>query len=265
MKAILKKILLIFAIIVGVILLAGVVLVAIYFLAPKSDAKYVAHQGYRSAYLGNTEPAFVAAAERGFYGIETDVHKTKDGVFICNHDDTVKYADGDEKTVSETTFAELLSKPLKNDKSDEEIYLCSFERYLEICKSGGKVAVIELKEDFSSEDLLLILAEVDRVYDREHVSVISFYFDPLVRVKEIDPDVDLQYLSESEDDPYFDRCLEEKISIDVRQSILTIRMVKRFHKAGLTVNTWTVNKDFDHNFVRLKGVDYITTDVFCEE
>ena len=257
-----KKIVLIVSIVVAVILLTGVVLLGVYFLSPKSDPKYVAHRGYSRAHLGNTEPAFAAAAEMGFYGIETDIRKTKDGVLVCNHDETVKYADGDEKAVSQTTYAELISKPLKNDKSEEDIYLCTFERYLEICKSGDKVAVIELKEDFSAADLLLILATVDAIYDRERVSVISFYFDPLLRIREADPEVELQYLSETKGDPIFDRCLEENISIDVRQSILTRRMVKRFHEAGLTVNTWTVNKEFDRNIVRIKGVDYITTDLF---
>lgn len=260
-----KKVILIVAIVIAVIVLAGVVLLGIYFLAPKSDAKYVAHMGYSKAHLGNTEEAFTAAAEMGFYGMETDIRKTADGVFVCNHDETVKFADGDEKPVSDSTYAELAVKPLKNTKSDEESYLCTFVRYLEICKSGDKVAVIELKEDFSSADILLILATIDAVYDREHVSVISFFFDPLLRIKEIDPSVDLQYLSETKNDPIFDRCLEEKVSIDVRQSILTGKMVRTFHAEGLTVNTWTVNKEFDHNIVRIKGVDYITTDVFCEE
>ena len=260
-----KKIILTIAIVLACILLAGAVLLGIYFLSPKSTPKYVAHRGYSQKYLGNTEEAFKAAAEMSFYGIETDVRKTKDGIFVCNHDETVKYAGGEEKAVSDATYAELMAKPLKNDKNDNDVYLCTFERYLEICKSGNKVAVIELKEDFSAEDLLAILDTVDAIYDRASVSVISFYFDALLRVRAADATIDLQYLSETKNDVLFERCLEEKISIDVRQSILTKKMVKDFHAAGLTVNTWTVNKEFDRNIVRIKGVDYITTDVFCGE
>ena len=260
-----KKIILIVVIsFVAFVVLTGAVLLGIYYLSPKSAAKYVAHRGYSQTYLGNTEDAFKAAAEMSFYGIETDIRKTKDGVLVCNHDDTVKFADGDEKEVSDSTYAELIAKPLKNDKTDSDVYLCTFERYLQVCKSGNKVAVIELKEDFSEADILIILAMVDAVYDRASVSVISFYFDPLLRVKAADSSIDLQYLSETKGDPLFERCLEEKISIDVRQSRLTGKMVRAFHKAGLTVNTWTVNKEFDRNIVRIKGVDYITTDVFSE-
>jgi len=251
---------------VGVIVIAAIVLAGIYFLSPKSTPKYVAHRGYSRIYLGNTQEAFQAAANMGFYGIETDVHKTKDGVYICNHDDTVKFADGTVSAdISESDFADLISKPLKNDKTEEDVYICTFEKYLEACATGNKVAVIELKRDFSAEDLQEILAIVDGKYDRKKISVISFYYDPLLLIKSMDPSVNLQYLSETKDDPIFDRCLEDGISIDVRQSILNKSMVNAFHKAGLTVNTWTVNKKFDLNIVRIKGVDYVTTDVFRED
>ena len=247
------------------ILLAGLVLLGIYFLSPKSTPKYVAHRGYSQMNVGNTEDAFKAAAEMSFYGIETDIWLTKDGVLVCNHDETVKYADGDEKKVSDTAYADLIAKPMKNDKNEKEVYLCTFERYLEICKSGGKVAVIELKEDFSEEEIGTILSIVDAVYDRKSVSIISFMFDALLRVRAADSQIELQYLSETKDDPLFERCLEENLSISVRQSRLTKKMVKAFHKEGLTVNTWTVNKVFDRNIVRIKGVDYITSDLFCED
>ncbi|MBP5404787.1 MAG: hypothetical protein J6Y74_02440 [Clostridia bacterium] len=263
MKNQVKKICLIVLVsFVAFILLSGLVLLGVYFLSPKSTPQYVAHRGSSQNHLGNTEAAFLAATELPFYGIETDIRKTKDGVFVCNHDETVKYADGDEKSVSESSYADLIAKPLKNEKSDETAFLCTFERYLEICKNGGKVAVIELKEDFSEEDVLAILDAVDAVYDKSAVSVISFYFDALLRVRASDASLGLQYLSETKNDPLFERCLEEKISIDVRQSILTKKMVKTFHKAGLTVNAWTVNKAFDRNTVRIKGVDYITTDFY---
>ena len=246
----------------AVILIAAIVLACLYLFLPKSEPQYVAHMGYSKAYVGNTEAAFRAAAEMDFYGIETDIRKTKDGVYVCNHDEMVKYADGTQQGVAKHTFAELAAKPLKNGKTDEDVYLCTFKRYLEICKEGGKVAVIELKEDFDIVELVEMLAIVDAVYDREKISVISFYYDPLLRVKELDATVSLQYLSETKNDSYFDRCVKDGISADVRQSLLTSDLVKTFHAAGLTVNTWTVNKAFDKTIVRIKGADYVTTDLF---
>ena len=245
----------------SVILIAAIILSCLYLFLPKSNPQYVAHQGYRSQYVGNTLEAFRAAGEMDFYGIETDVRKTADGVFVCCHDETVKFADGDEKTVCASTYAELSAKPLKNDKSDTDIRICTFEKYLQICKESGKVAIIELKETFSLLDVRRILLLLEG-YDRASFSIISFYFSSLLTFKEEDATISLQYLSETKNDARFDRCLEEGISISVRQSILTKKLVTSFHEAGLTVNTWTINKRFDRNIVRIKGVDYVTTDIF---
>ena len=99
----------------------------------------------------------------------------------------------------------------------------------------------------------------------KNISVISFYLEPLLFVREADESIDLQYLSENRNEPVFERCLEEKINIDVRQTILTRRLVDSFHRKGLTVNVWTVNKKFDLAVVRVKQVDYVTSNLLCGE
>ena len=42
----------------------------------------VAHRGVSKLERENTMPAFVAAGNRSYYGIETDIHITRDGRFI---------------------------------------------------------------------------------------------------------------------------------------------------------------------------------------
>ncbi len=231
----------------------------------ETGPKFIAHSGFSSTHLGNTEAAFRAAAEMGFYGIETDIRKTLDGYFICNHDATVLYADGTEKKISTTKRANLLSRPLKNDKNGEAAYLCTFETYLQVCKDGGKVAVIELKDFTDEYDARTILGIVDAEYDRKKVMFISFSYTSLLSVKKVDPSIELQYLSQTEGDRTLENCLRDNISIDVKQTILTEEMVQTYHEAGLKVNVWTVNEGTDLQRAEELGVDYITTDVFCEE
>ena len=230
----------------------------------KSGPKYVAHKGYSKYYLGNTESAFLAAARKGFYGIETDIRKTKDGHYVCNHDATVRYADNTEKRISSSTLEELLAAPIENNTTDNDEYLCTFETYLRACKAGNKVAVIELKDYFGKSDIQSILDIIDAEYDREKVSFITFIYALLPIVRHEDPDIDLQYLSQTEDDPNIDRCLSSDISIDVKYTILTEEMVQSFHAAGLTVNVWTVNETSILSTAKRLGVDYVTTDVFHE-
>ena len=52
------------------------------------QAKMIAHRGLSGLERENTCPAFVAAGNRSYFGIETDVHITKDGKFVIIHDET---------------------------------------------------------------------------------------------------------------------------------------------------------------------------------
>ena len=48
--------------------------------------KMIAHRGLSGIERENTCPAFVAAGNRSYYAIETDVHRTLDGQFVVIHD-----------------------------------------------------------------------------------------------------------------------------------------------------------------------------------
>ena len=54
------------------------------------NVKMVAHRGVSGIERENTCPAFVAAGNRSYFGIETDVHVTKDGKFVIIHDETTE-------------------------------------------------------------------------------------------------------------------------------------------------------------------------------
>ena len=73
----------------------------------KKDVKMIAHRGVSGLEKENTAAAFVAAGNRSYFGIETDIHCTADGKFIIIHDDTTTRVTGIEKTVEETDFDAL--------------------------------------------------------------------------------------------------------------------------------------------------------------
>ena len=72
-----------------------------------ANVKMIAHRGLSGLELENTNSAFIAAGNRSYYGIETDVHRTADGQFIIIHDDNTKRVGGDEMIVEKTTFETL--------------------------------------------------------------------------------------------------------------------------------------------------------------
>ena len=56
----------------------------------KKSTKVIAHRGLSGIEVENTASAFVAAGNRSYYGIETDVHRTADGKFVIGHDNDLK-------------------------------------------------------------------------------------------------------------------------------------------------------------------------------
>ena len=259
-----KTLTVIIAVSFSAVVLALGVTGGIMLFSPKSDPEYVAHRGYSEYYPDNTAASFTAATQKDFFGIETDVRKTADGVLVCSHDADAIFVDGSKLKVEESTYAELTAKPLKNTKTKDDAYICTFKEYLSICKKGNKVAVVELKDVFTEEMVNQVLAEIDETYDRKKCTVIAFDYDSLYRVRLADPTMELQYLSSEKRDPRFEECLEKGISIDVHYRVLTRTLVKKFHDKGLEVNVWTINDTRRKNRVRRLGVDYVTSNLFYE-
>ena len=54
------------------------------------NTSVIAHRGLSGIERENTCPAFIAAGNRSYFGIETDVHVTKDGQFVIIHDETTE-------------------------------------------------------------------------------------------------------------------------------------------------------------------------------
>ena len=79
------------------------------------DIPTIAHRGYHTTEIENTEGAFLAAAQRNFVGIETDIYWTKDGYIICNHDTSVNYY-GKLTPIKDLTYQEIIkfSKVIEN-------------------------------------------------------------------------------------------------------------------------------------------------------
>lgn len=52
--------------------------------------KLIAHRGFSKYELENTKEAFLAAANRPYFGIETDISIIKNQAMILFHDDNLK-------------------------------------------------------------------------------------------------------------------------------------------------------------------------------
>ncbi len=221
----------------------------------------IGHRGYSSKHVDNTEESFIAAAKHGSGGCETDVRFTKDGKLVLCHNDTADYEDGTSLVVADSTYAQLTAKPLKNPYNKNKVYLCSFERYLEICQEYDLVSFIELKGTFNDQLIKETFNLAKKVRGNfEKCSLQSFSMDNLIRAHKLFPDLPIMLTYGGDGD--YHECIKNGFDIDTDYSSLTKEMVKEFHDAGLKVAVWTCNDIFSLNYARTLGVDYIESDIF---
>lgn len=228
------------------------------------NTKMVAHRGVSGIEKENTNAAFIAAGNRSYFGIETDVHRTLDGKFICFHDDTTGRVAIDNMVVEETTF-DTLRRILLTDrdgkKGREDLKMPTLKEYISTCKRYEKTAVLELKNEFEKDDIKKICDEIIECDYLENVIFISFAFNNLVKLREIHPNQKVQFLVDKYSDDLPELLKNHNFDLDIFYKELNKERIETLHKNGTEVNCWTCdNKDEAEELVSF-GIDYITSNI----
>ncbi len=230
----------------------------------KKNVLMVAHRGLSGIEPENTNFAFVAAGNRSYYGIETDIHCTKDGNFILTHDDSAVRVSGVDTVIEETDFSVLREIKLfdKGGSADrEDLRMPTLEEYLRICKTYEKECVLELKNHMEETDVRCIIDRIEAEGYMDHVIFISFDFENLIFVRNYRPAQRVQFLFKQFTDEIISNVKTYRMDIDVRHTALTEAIIREMHEAGLLVNCWTVDDPADAERLVDWGVDFITTNV----
>lgn len=230
----------------------------------RQQTKLIAHRGLSGIECENTAAAFVAAGNRDYFGIETDVHRTKDGKFIIIHDDKTGRVSPDNLSVESSTFSELRSLRLSDTdgKIRGDLCLPILEEYLRICRKYGKTAVLELKNPFEKQDIENILKIARNEYSIGRMIFISFDFNNLAMLRSLEKKAELQYLVSSEVESELIAGLEQySLDLDIEYRRLDLDSVKALHDRGIKVNCWTVDDKAAAERLIGFGVDFITTNI----
>lgn len=224
----------------------------------------IAHRGLSGIETENTMNAFVAAANRSYYGIECDLHASKDGKIIVTHDETLLRLGLLNLYIPSFKYDEIRKFTLVDRKTgnlSESINIPKFSEYLTICKTYQKHCFVELKYHLSNENIDKILEEIDVYYDQKEVTIISFFEKHLMHVRKRNPQMGLYLLSEKVNEKVFDFCEKNQINLDCNYQAIDENWIKQFHLIGLKVCVYTVDdKEEAEKLIKL-GVDYITTNI----
>lgn len=229
------------------------------------NIKTVAHRGASGLERENTALAFTAAGSREkYFGIETDVHRTVDGKYVCIHDSNTKRVSGVDMDVEASTLEQLQSIRLLDmdgttDRAD--LRIPTLQDYIKICRDYGKVSVLELKTPFEAEHVREI---ADIIRDMGHLDMtifISFHRQDLVYLREYLPDQSAQLLTGEWNDEVKAFVTKYDLDIDICYPALSKEKFDDIKAAGNKVNIWTVDdKAMGEKFAEW-GADYLTTNI----
>ena len=224
----------------------------------------VAHRGLSGLERENTASAFVAAGNRNYYGIETDIYRTSDGHFVINHDGNTNRVGGVNVAMEQAPW-ELLREVVLYDmdgtKDRYDLRLPSLENYITICKRYEKICVLELKSQFTLEETQKIIELIEKYDYLSNVVFISFHYTDLEHVKALRPNQPCQFLTGDNSDALIAKLKEAGMDIDIHHPALTEERVKAMHAAGLKVNCWTVDDPVRGEELASWGVDFITSNI----
>ncbi len=230
----------------------------------KHKTKMIAHRGLSGLEKENTMAAFIAAGARSYFGIECDIHPTIDKKYAVVHDDDLIRLADNEAVVRNTKLNDL-QKIYLIDNFDHikkaHLVIPSLEQYIANCIKYQKICVIEYKHLFTTDDLYKVVDIVQSYNYLENTIFISFIMENLINIRKKHSTIKLQFLTNKFDEDIFEKCKTYKLDYDVQFAALTKEIISRFHKAGLEVNCWVVDKPDDAKRLIDWDVDYITTNI----
>lgn len=224
----------------------------------------VAHRGFWKCEAGgnsqNSIAALKAAQDNGLWGSECDLQLTRDGVVIVNHNDEI-----DGLLIRNHDWSELSTHLLPNGERRPTI-----DEYLEqTAKCKTTKLIIEFKEqkEQAKEDELVdktfAAIKAHRLDDPERVLFISFSKHICEKIAAEHPQYVNQFLTSRKAEENLPTNFEKLgiNGVDYHYNVFRRHpdWVENAHKAGMSVNAWTVDKKSDINAMIELGLDQITS------
>lgn len=224
-----------------------------------ANNKIIAHRGAwkKNNLPQNSIASLRQAIELNCTGSEFDIRMSADNVLIVNHDPLYNNLE-----IEKTNFSELAAFKLSNGEK-----LPTLKEYLlaGIANNTTTRLICEIKPSKISKKRGQLIATkvvqlVEKLKAKDFVVYISFDYDMLKKIKEIDPIASTQYL-ESDKSP--EQLKADGISgIDFYATTFKkqTEWIDNAKKNGLTLNAWTVNKVEDMEWFLANNFNFITTD-----
>lgn len=218
----------------------------------------VAHRGAwkKNNLPENSIAALRHAIELKLAGSEFDVWRTADDSLVINHDPHYN-----KMIIEETNYADLVKFKLSNGEK-----LPTLQEYVTEGKRNNKhtLLVCEIKpsgisKERGKETALRVVETIKKLKAENKTCYISFDYDILKHIRQVDKKVILQYL-EANKSPK--EVKSDDISgVDYHYSFFKKHpeWIKEAKENNIILNVWTVNEASDMDWIIEQKFNYITT------
>ena len=253
----------------GTSLLVGIFSLAAVSQQTKPVNGVTAHRGFSTICPDNTLIAFQAAIEAGADWVELDIHKTKDGKIVVNHDATTGRTAEKNLIVAQATYDELQkldvatgfrkSKGLTLRECPVQRMPLLAEAIKLILKQKGTKLSIQPKADCVAEAMAIVRAlGAENMVGFNDVSL-----KYMSQVKQLAPRIPVFWDRGANTDIAEDISIAKAKGFEalvINYKGITAEKIRLIKAAGLEVGTWTVNDEATLIKLLDMGVERFYTD-----
>lgn len=225
--------------------------------------RFVAHRGYSDHAPENSLPAFEMAGKAGFWGIETDIVESKDGVFMCMHDETLDRTTNGRGKVEDYTYSKLMNFTINNEgtnaKEHSDLKIPAMVEFLNSCVIYDCIPILEIKKITDYEGFLQTIKQ-SGLY---HRTIIAGDVGAIREIRKLDKDIMVVLVAyatlEFEDyEPYIPE-LGQNGGLLLNAPLITEAISTSLHQKGLKVGAWTLDTSEDAQKYISLGADFVVT------
>ncbi len=214
-----------------------------------------AHRGASADFPEMTEAAYLGAVQQQADGFECDLRLSRDGVPVLWHNGSMLERAGNRGLIAEMSYDEIKrAYPL----------VLTLDQFLDIAVAYEKSVFIETKHPVISGNKVeeLLVQKINERNIREHVrvSILSFSWSAIEKIKRIDPTIHTTLLMNHNTLwPQVRFSSARAIAPGINEVRHRPELVGKIRSLGKEVSLWTVDEASDIELAISLGVDNLIT------
>ena len=231
----------------------------------EGSVSIVSHRGAAALAPENTLAAMRIAIEQGVDFVETDLQLTSDGVPMLLHDPTLDRTTNGSGPIATHTFDEVRALDAGGwfDQANAGERVPTLEEFLDVLEPANVRALVELKGDWTTEQLSDVADLLQSRYMVNRVALQSFDEETLRGLQQVAPQFARVMLTREWDARTVSLAQELEVSaVGGRPKLIdrNLDLLAELRATGIGSLTYTLNKTKRWDRAIERGIDLIVTD-----